>query len=303
MFSLDVLCVGSVTVDTIAVVPALPGPDERVLATSIVTADGGPAATAAVALARLGVSVGFCGVVGNDPEGERARAQLEREGVDTRYLTVDPGVQTARGLILIPTGSIDRSIIASQAPEPTLHQVPVSVADWIHTDQTGFGPARAALTAQAGRSRLSVDGGNPLSTKDWVGVDLYVPSVSALRTHYEGIDTEPALAAALVDGAGRVVATDGANGAWIAGEGSAAFIPGFRIDVSSTLGAGDVFHGALLAGLIAGYPLERAVVEANATAAISCSQVDGRSGIPRRDELEDFLANRERDRSPAGAGQ
>ena len=303
MFSLDVLCVGSVTVDTIAVVPGLPGADERVLAESIVTADGGPAATAAVALARLGVSVGFCGVVGNDAEGARARERLQAEGVDTRYLVIDPDASTGRGLVLIPEGSIDRSIVASRAPAPAPSQVPVDVAGWVHTDQTGFGPARAALSAAQGGSRLSVDGGNPLAAADWRGVDLYVPSVASLRAHYSGLETRAALTAALADGAGRVVATDGANGAWVRDEDDAVFILGFAVEVTSTLGAGDVFHGALLAGLVAGHSLERAVLEANATAAISCRAMDGRSGIPARDELTNFLANRERDRSPAGAGQ
>ena len=60
--------VGSATLDAIALVPSLPGRDERVVAESLVLAGGGPAATAAVAYARLGLPAYFVGSVGDDEE-------------------------------------------------------------------------------------------------------------------------------------------------------------------------------------------------------------------------------------------
>jgi sugar/nucleoside kinase (ribokinase family) len=62
------------------------------------------------------------------------------------------------------------------------------------------------------------------------------------------------------------------------------------VDVASTLGAGDVFHGALLASLADERSLAEALRRANATAALSCRGLDGRSGIPTAPELERFLA-------------
>lgn len=47
----SVVCVGTATLDTIALVGRMPGADERIVAEEIRTAGGGPAATAAVALA------------------------------------------------------------------------------------------------------------------------------------------------------------------------------------------------------------------------------------------------------------
>ena len=44
---------------------------------------GGKGANEAVALARLGVGVAMVGRVGADPQGERLKDHLEREGVDT----------------------------------------------------------------------------------------------------------------------------------------------------------------------------------------------------------------------------
>jgi sugar/nucleoside kinase (ribokinase family) len=77
-------------------------------------------------------------------------------------------------------------------------------------------------------------------------------------------------------------------------EGSTAFTrdgevleaPGFSLPVVSTLGAGDVFHGALLACLVKGAPLPDALRAANLAAALSCRALDGRSAIPTASELE-----------------
>jgi sugar/nucleoside kinase (ribokinase family) len=63
-------------------------------------------------------------------------------------------------------------------------------------------------------------------------------------------------------------------------------VPAHPVDVVSTLGAGDVFHGALLASLVRGLELRDALVHANACAALSCRALDGRSAIPTWDELE-----------------
>ena len=66
--------------------------------------------------------------------------------------------------------------------------------------------------------------------------------------------------------------------------------PAFPVDPVSTLGAGDVFHGALLACLARGLSLRDSLVRANACAALSCRALDGRSAIPSWDELEASVA-------------
>ena len=65
--------------------------------------------------------------------------------------------------------------------------------------------------------------------------------------------------------------------------------PGFAVDVTSTLGAGDVFHGALVAQIIQGYSLQDSLRRANAVAALSCRGLDGQSKIPTTTELDAYL--------------
>lgn len=303
MSKLDVICIGSATQDSIAAVPRMPGADERLLADEFVNAGGGPAATAAVTLARLGVSVGFCGVVGDDDAGVRVCASLEREGVDVRWLRVKSGARTAQSSIIVSGDA--RAIVAWPAAEPAPDEIPVRESTWLHVDQTGFLPTLTALrnaaSSPSGSSdvRLSVDAGNPLPESGLTGVDLFVPSVVSLRSRYpEATSLSEAFDAAQNDGARAVIATDGARGSHLRSDGRETHVDAFDGPVVSTLGAGDVFHGALVAALVWGHSLEAAASAASAVAALSCRALDGRSAIPDRDELDRFLSARTTPRGP-----
>ena len=75
--------------------------------------------------------------------------------------------------------------------------------------------------------------------------------------------------------------------------------PAFSVmAVASTLGAGDVYHGALLSAIVDGWSLRDSMRRASAAAALSCRSIDGRSGIPTNTEIEDLIAS-----TPAGAEQ
>lgn len=97
-----------------------------------------------------------------------------------------------------------------------------------------------------------------------------------------------ALAMARAEGAREVVATAGSEGTWVLTADGAVLVEPFPIEVVSTLGAGDVFHGAILAGLVRGDSLLDATRRANAAAALACREMGGRSGIPGLAELDAF---------------
>ena len=76
--------IGAATLDALALVEQYPGPDERVVASDLRFAGGGPAATAAVAAARLGHEVAFIGAVGGRTHRGRDHRRPRRgKGVRT----------------------------------------------------------------------------------------------------------------------------------------------------------------------------------------------------------------------------
>jgi sugar/nucleoside kinase (ribokinase family) len=274
-----VVCVGLATRDTILAVPSYPTADERVLASDAAVAGGGPAATAAVTLARLGVPVFFVGAVGDDATGAFVRSGLAQEGVDVSGLAVVAGGRSPESAILVGPGT--RAITSFRGELGPLElssraRELCRQALWVHVDQAGYGPVSQIREDV----RLSIDGGNPIEQLDLDGVALYAPTEAALRERFG--DAERALAA----GAELVVVTRGAQGSVAhTRDGEVVEAPGHPVDSVSTLGAGDVFHGALLAGLVDGVRLGDALAFANRCAALSTRALDGRSGIPTREEV------------------
>ncbi|MBA2474831.1 MAG: ribokinase, partial [Actinobacteria bacterium] len=235
-----VVCAGLATLDTILAVPRHPAAEDRVVATELALAGGGPAATAAVTLARLGVPTSFLGAVGDDEAGAAIRDGLEREGVDVSELTVVRGARSPQSAILVGAGS--RAIVAFPGSLGPLELGARALelcrgAAWVHVDHVGYG----AVPREA---RLSIDGGNPIESLDLEGVALYAPTERALRERFGSAE------GALRAGAELVVVTRGELGsvAYARG-GEIVEAPGHPVEALSTLGAGDVFHGALLSQL------------------------------------------------------
>jgi sugar/nucleoside kinase (ribokinase family) len=243
-----IVCVGLATRDTIYRVPEFPDPDGRVVATERVVAGGGPAATAAVAAARLGADVRFVGVCDD-----------ELPGVEVVPM---PGRMVESTILVGPAG--DRAIVTEE-PEPfACPAEALAGAEWVHVDHVGYGAVRDSCSLQ-----LSLDGGNAVPGLDMSRVDLYAPNRD------DGLR-----------GRKLTVVTRGADGCTAFVGDERIDVPGVAIDdVVSTLGAGDVFHGALLAAFARGLDVLDALQAANRAAALSCRALDGRSAIPTWDEL------------------
>jgi sugar/nucleoside kinase (ribokinase family) len=273
--SARVVCVGLATLDSIFALPRHPAADDRVVATELVVAGGGPAATAAVTLARLGVDVAFVGAVGGDATGDVIREGLAVEGVDVSQLATVPWARSPQSSILVGDGG--RAIVHYPGSLPPLALTNEALdlcraGDWVHVDHAGYATAPRDV-------RLSIDGGNAIPGLDLAGVALYAPTQDGLERDFGTAET------ALDAGAELVVITRGQDGSVAYTANDVVNVPAHPVDAVSTLGAGDVFHGALLAQLVEDAPLGEALAFANGCAALSCRALDGRSAIPTRQEV------------------
>lgn len=290
--------IGAATLDALALVERYPAPDERVVAEDLRFAGGGPAATAAVAAARLGHDVAFIGAVGADETGGEIIAGLEREGVRTDAMVRVEGARSGASVVVVSRETASRAITNRSLPRTDLLSSSsarelIAASTWLHTDHIGWRPTMDLLEQLGQRPPTSFDGGHLLDGFTAQGLDLYVPTVDALQRRFGPLPVPELLERAAAESGETVVATDGGDGAWVLEAGREPHrIPGFAVDVLSTLGAGDVFHGALLAQVAEGRPMDEAVTRANAVAALSTLALDGRSGIPDRAALDAFLTDR-----------
>ena len=279
--------------DTIASVDQYPGEDERVLAKEIARAGGGPAAVAAVTMSRLGIKSAIVGTIGDDADGKEVLSIFAREGVDTSGISI--GTSATAGSVIVASKERSARAISTRQPvtqaamNESAKQI-IAAAQWVHVDHVGVKRLDEAGISRGKEAQISFDAGYGVETFDPIVVDLFVPTDRQMALRYPGVDLAVALENDSMKAGNTVVATQGSAGsAGFSPETGLVSAPGFKVEVTSTLGAGDVFHGALVAQLIQGHPLQEAMRRANAVAALSCRGLDGQSKIPTTTELDAYL--------------
>lgn len=299
---LDVVGLGFSSIDLVGLTPRLPELDHGVLLTDITRQGGGPVAQAMVTLCRLGASAGFVGRLADDEAGVEMRRQLEAEGVDLAQLQIEPGGRSAQCLILVhePTGK--RSMCCFPGTTDPIRSELVD-ADYLtsgrllHLD--GIAPDAALWAAREAKRRgvtVCLDAGGPSEQLaplvELVDVLIAAEAFAVARAPDGAI--EDAAEELLRAGPSLVVVTCGARGAYTLTADQAFWTPAFAVDVVDTTGAGDVFHGGYLLGLLRGWDCRTTAEFASATAALKCTALGGRAGIPTLPTVLSFLEARGR---------
>jgi sugar/nucleoside kinase (ribokinase family) len=299
---LDVIGLGYCVWDYLGIIAEIPEFDAPTATLDdFAISGGGPVSTALVTLGRLGVRTGFLGTVGDDEAGMNIRRAFEEEGVDISRLRVRAGMRSQVCICLVQAQTGKRMLLRYPGTSGEVRLEPpdqdyITAARFLHLD--GY-HIHAAITAaqwmrEAGAT-VVLDANRPRPHLDellpWV--DILITNAD-FPTAYTGEPTlEQATRQLLAkSGAKLVVSTLGERGClWITAEGRS-YVPGFEVPVVDTTGAGDAFHGAFIYGLLQDWPIERIATFANAVAAMNCTALGGRTGLPRLHEVEEFLKTR-----------
>jgi ribokinase len=303
-----VVVVGSSNVDLLMKMPRLPKVGETVTDCVFAQVFGGKGANQAVGAARAGGDVLFVACVGDDGYGDQVIESLRQDGIDTDFVSREPGVASGTALIMVggeghnylavapganyrlTPAHVDRAreaidgaaIVISQCeilPE-TLDHVIALGAELGKPVMLNLAPARPVSVASLARlAFLSVN-------------ETEAEFLTGLRVATER-DVETAAQALLAKGPKTVVLTLGARGAYVAGAGvSGTLVPGFAVEAVDTTAAGDVHCGALAVALVEGRPLLEAARFGNAAAALSVTKLGAQPSAPKRAEIEALLSGR-----------
>lgn len=256
------LFVGLATLDVVHHLDELPRRNEKLTAAAQFLAAGGPAANSAVTFAALGGAATLVTVLG----GHAAAAMISADLSDHAVAVLDtdsqrsqpPAVSAVR--VAPDTGERSVSSADSAGPEPAAPDLTTEAdaAEVVLLD--GHWPALARAAADAARRGgvpVVLDAGRPRPVFDELipHADLVVASADYLRERPGLVDD------ALRDGAAAVVTTHGSHPvrwATVAGRGEVDVPPVRAVD---TLGAGDVFHGAVAYAVAClGWPIAMAVL-------------------------------------------
>ena len=294
----DVLCLGLNASDHLCLIPSFPQAGSKLRMSRMVAAGGGQAATAACALARLGHRVAYAGVAGGDEAGSRAGPRLEKFGVAPLGLVCKPGASSQQAFIMVEQDSGERTIIWSRDRSCRLEPADLdpellSSCRVLHLDGHFIEASLAAacLARKAG-ALVSLDGEriHP-GSRELVSLCHIVVGEQSYPQRLTGID-DPAAALEALSALGPawVGRTLGAGGAELLVAGKMYRHPGFSVEVVDTTGAGDVFHAGLVHGVLLDQSPDQALATACALAAISVTDLGGRSALPDLAGLEAFLA-------------
>lgn len=295
-----IVVVGSINADLTVHVHRHPLPGETLLSSGTTLSPGGKGANQAVAAARLGATVSLIGAVGNDAYADLATAQLIASGVNTDTVSVVPD---ATGLAVITVdGDGENTIVVvpganSFVDQPMVESLSTTIAEAQIVVLQGEVSADAiARTVELARGRVVINlapvipvdrdallAANPLVANqheaDMVLRLLGVSWDSALHTPEETIQT---LRAA---GFASVVLTLGGAGSIVADGTSITPIPAAEVEPVDTVGAGDAYVGALVAGLAQGKSLVAAAITASRVSAYSVTHPGAQSSYPWADTI------------------
>ncbi|MGE0042980.1 MAG: carbohydrate kinase family protein [Vicinamibacterales bacterium] len=297
----DFLAVGANSLDLIAVVHPFPVPDGKQPMRRYLESPGGEAATAAVAVARLGYRARYIGRFGADLFGQAGLAALADAGVDTDAVVTVPGARSQFAIILVEEAGGRRSVISHREPAIVLEPgdtPPAAAANARIVFVDGHAPAAALGVANAARAAgtpvlLDLDHAGEAAEALVAAADVvFVPAgVAEAITGRAGLG-EALEALQRASGAPIVGATLGPEGSLTRARGQELRTPAFRVPVTDTTGAGDAFRAGFAAGWLAlgrDAGLADVLRWAAAVAALSCRALGAQAALPVAAEVAALL--------------
>ena len=296
-----ILCAGIIVLDEVFRVDEFPQPDGKVQAQGFFVVNGGCAANAAVAIARLGGRAALAGPMGGpageDENGDRVLKALARENVDCTACQRIGGFATALSAIFMNARG-DRTIVTyrderiAAAPPDDPERV-VNAADAVLADNRY--PEFVRPICEAARRRnlpVVLDGDRPTIEDDplFRVASHVIFSWECLRGTTGVADLGEGLRRIASRTDAFLAVSNGPDDIVYLDRGRVCRLPVFKIAAVDTLGAGDAFHGGFVMALAEGRNEVDAMRFGAAVAGIKCTRIGGSAGAPRRAEVEAFMA-------------
>ena len=295
--TIDYVGIGFCSNDHLSVLPHIPY-DSKVQMLEHLIQGGGPAATATVAAARLGLSAAFISTVGDDDAGKRILRDFEAEHVSTQTMIVRKGFLSPVAYCWIEQATGKRSVawtrgnLAELDPATEVDFDLIKHAKMLHLDGHQTAAALAAAdVARANGVLVNFDAGTIRPGVEQLvrKADILITSEEFARRFTETDDLSQAIFKLAENGAKVCGITMGEQGSMVLDNGNILRCPAFTIKPVDTTGAGDVYHTAFGVRYLETHDLMECMRFASAVSALKCLKLGGRTGIPTRVQVDEFL--------------
>jgi len=284
----------------------LPDPGETVIDASFIQTFGGKGANCAVAAARAGGDIKFVNCVGDDVYAPVMVDTYASEGMDVSLISRETGVSSGTALVMVGKAGMNYISVASGANFRLTPDRIDAVEEEFATASRIVLQCEIPMETNIRIIELAAKYGIPVQLNLAPAMEMPMESLKLVDTlivnenearflmKQAGLEMVPdaELAAALqVYGSKAVIVTLGADGAVIATPEMEKHFPAYPVDVIDTTAAGDTFCGALTVALGEGKSYGEAIQFASAASAISVGRLGAIPSVPRREEIDAFIAD------------
>jgi len=293
---LDVIGIDMPCIDLNVNVKKFPKPNGGERIEKMTWQGGGKVASGMVAAARLGAKCAMTGAVGNDVNGRFCIKDFQYHGIDVSGMRIREGCTTSLSVVLSDAETGGRSIMSNPGNSPRYAPDEID-ADAIRSAKylfvayiTDTVKEAIRIAREAGVTVvIDADGYSEELMECIPLIDVFIASDFCYKKMYQSEDHEANCRDTMAKGPKIVIFTRGEKGCVGVSDQGFFNIPAFKVDVVDTVGAGDVYHGGFIAGLISGRTVEETARFASAVSAIKCTRIGGRAGIPTTAIVERFL--------------
>jgi len=293
----DCVGIGLATYDFTLEVRQYPEVNTKHTATRWAERGGGPVPTAIRTLAALGGRTALVTTMGDDFMGRTILEDIRSFGVEPSGIRLDAAADTLHSHILVEQGTGRRTVVqhTGQLPEIRPSQVPETLLRDTRTVTLDSRPTPEIIElvrqARDQGARIMLDAGSVHQSTEALLplVDYPVVSAAFAEEYFGQTDYEQACRSLIAGGATLAGVTLGAEGSVLGREGKTVHVPAFQVDAADTTGAGDMYHGALLFGLLQGWALRPLGQFASAVAAMGIREFGSGTGLPGLHDVTMFL--------------
>lgn len=300
---MDVLCLGIFVVDVIArPIDKFPEKGKLELFDELELHTGGCANNTAIGLAKLGISVGGMGKIGQDGFGDFVLRALNENGVDTLGMVRDANANTSFTFVMVASDG-ERTFFHYMGANAALSATDIRLdlikeckilhiaGSLLMPKFDGEPTAHLLRQAKAAGVTTSLDTvwdatGNWLKTLEpcLPYVDIFLPSIEEAK-QLTGLDSPPEIAQFLMDyGIQTVGLKMGERGSYVRTKGEELYAPAYKVNVVDATGAGDAYVAGFLAGTVMGWDVKRTTELAAATGAACVTAMGTTAGIQNLEE-------------------
>ena len=303
-----IVSMGDLVLDVILPVrlPVLPGQHQESGARRI---EPGGASNVMIAARHMGLNVAAAGTVGGDAFGRAILDALQAERIDTTHVVCVPGSTSTLVIVLTDWETGEHTFVGDygqgpEVPYPAELDATIASTDALFVQgytlaETRVLPMARSAIGRATMSRIPVilDVGPFMAhvsaaDRTWVlehatlvlMTEDEVPLISPGRSGNDAYDF------LLSQGPHTLVIKQGPAGCTVVTQDRLKRVPGFQVPVVDTVGAGDCFNGAFMAGYLHGLSLWECGRLANAMGAAAVGRMGAGRNAPTCDDVMAILS-------------